>query len=185
MFDINLNPTRKDVKWFCALLLLFAAALGAAAWLKGPGFVAIGIILGVAWLTSLVLNGSNRKDQLIGILLPAMCLTIGLCTRGGTPPSLLASVIWGLGLVMAVLGMAVPAVGSALFRGWMAAGLPIGWTISHLILGVAYYLVLTPIGLLMRLLGHDPMSRRFDADAETYWEPHETPKQTSRYFRQF
>ena len=65
MFDINLNPTRKDVKWFCALLLLFAAALGAAAWLKGPGFVVIGIILGVAWLTSLVLNGSNRKDQLI------------------------------------------------------------------------------------------------------------------------
>ena len=40
---------------------------------------------------------------------------------------------------------------------WMALAFPIGWTVSHLLLLIVYYLVLTPIGLLMRLFGYDPL----------------------------
>ena len=41
-----------------------------------------------------------------------------------------------------------------------AIALPIGILVSTVVLAVTYYLVLTPIGLLARLFGYDPMARR-------------------------
>ena len=69
--------------------------------------------------------------------------------------------------------------------GWMLAAVPIGWTISHLVLGIVFFAVVTPIGLLMRLLGRDPMDRRFDPNAKTYWAQRLPVGATDRYFRQF
>ena len=65
------------------------------------------------------------------------------------------------------------------------ATFPIGLGVSHFILAVVYYLVLTPIGLLLRFSSYDPMGRRFDRSAKTYWTPHETEEGTERYFKQF
>ena len=66
----------------------------------------------------------------------------------------------------------------------MVAAFPIGWTVSHLLLGSIFYLVITPIGLLLRALGHDPMERKFDREAKTYWIEHERAE-TARYFRMY
>ena len=54
-----------------------------------------------------------------------------------------------------------------------------------LILAVVYYLVLFPIGLILRLRGYDPMQRRFDRSAKSYWTPREQEEGTERYFKQF
>ncbi len=62
---------------------------------------------------------------------------------------------------------------------------PIGLVISYVILAATYYLVLTPIGLVLRLFGYDPMHRRFDREAKTYWVPREEDANTDRVFRQF
>ena len=44
--------------------------------------------------------------------------------------------------------------------------IPIAWTVSHLLAGgVAYFLVATPIALVLRALGRDPMRRSFDRRA--------------------
>jgi len=67
----------------------------------------------------------------------------------------------------------------------VALTFPIGWTISHLIMGLIYYAVLTPIGLLLRLIGHDPLRRKLDPQAETYWVAHCPPPNDQRYFRQY
>jgi hypothetical protein len=40
---------------------------------------------------------------------------------------------------------------------------------SHIILALVYYIVLTPIGVFMRMLGKEPLSLRFDRNAESYW----------------
>jgi hypothetical protein len=50
------------------------------------------------------------------------------------------------------------------------------------ILFVAYFLVITPVGLVVRWF-HDPMQRLFDRAAPSYWIPREQPER-SRYFRQ-
>jgi hypothetical protein len=79
----------------------------------------------------------------------------------------------------------VPAVARWLWIVWMCAAFPIGWTVSHVLMGVIYYLVVTPIGWLLRLAGRDSMGRTFDRAASTYWVPHRPPESTDSYFRQF
>jgi hypothetical protein len=89
------------------------------------------------------------------------------------------------GLLAIVVGIVRPEWMRIVFVGWMCAAFPIGWTVSHLLMGMIYFLVITPIGLAMRLLGRDPLERRFDRTAETYWARRDERVDSSRYFRQF
>ena len=79
----------------------------------------------------------------------------------------------------------VPAWQTAIYRGWLYSVAPIGWVVSHVLLGLLYYLLVTPIGLIMRLVGYDPMQRKLDRSATTYWQLRPEPSQAKRYFRQF
>jgi hypothetical protein len=65
-------------------------------------------------------------------------------------------------------------------------GHALGWFNTRLILILLFYLVFTPIGLVLRLLGKDLLNRKFDPEAPTYWisKPKE-PFDPKRYERQF
>ena len=78
--------------------------------------------------------------------------------------------VWAVGVaaVLLVPALVWPPALEPLFKGWMFIGHVLGWINTRIILGLVFYLMVTPIGLLMRLLGKDPMSRRFDAGARTY-----------------
>ena len=94
--------------------------------------------------------------------------------------------LWAAAVVVPVVGRAWPRFMRLVFLGMSYLAWPIGFVVSHVVLAVVYYLVVTPIGLVLRLAGHDPMGKRFDPEATTYWHPRE--KETSdpaRYFRQF
>ena len=93
--------------------------------------------------------------------------------------------LWGIGGGVAVVYYLVPPLKKTIFLGWMYFAYPIGWVMSHLLLSIIYYVILTPIGLLMRLFGYDPMQRKWDAGASTYWIEKETDESPRRYFRQF
>jgi hypothetical protein len=67
----------------------------------------------------------------------------------------------------------------------MYAAYPIGWVVSHVLLALIYFGVLTPIGRIMAVCGYDPMERRFDRAASSYWIEREPNRDASRYFRQF
>jgi hypothetical protein len=93
----------------------------------------------------------------------------------------------GLGAIVSIaLGLSRPAWMRIVFLMWMGAAFPIGWLISHTLMAMIYFLVITPIGLLMRLLGRDPLVRRFDRNASSYWMSRPSvPIDPARYFRQF
>src|SRR5262249_39080951 len=103
--------------------------------------------------------------------------------RTGSLP--VSAAVWAAGFVLSLTGYLVPALRRPLFVGWMCAAYPIGWVVSHLVLMTIFYLVLTPIGMLMRLFGRDPMTRSFDRSAQSYWVAHNPGGDASRYFRQF
>ena len=96
-----------------------------------------------------------------------------------------AAVILVLAGGAGVAGLGRPSLLRPVYVVWMMAVLPIGWTISHLAMAGIYYLVVTPIGLIMRLGGHDPMHRRFDRAARSYWRARPPEARKGRYFRQF
>jgi hypothetical protein len=97
----------------------------------------------------------------------------------GTTLLVLASVITG------GIGLARPAWIRLVYVGWMVAVFPIGWVMSHVLLAVIYFVVLTPIALLVRWRRGDPLHRQFDAAAPTYWTPRRPAENTERYFRQY
>ena len=59
------------------------------------------------------------------------------------------------------------------------------WTLSHVALAATYYLVLTPIGLLLRLVHGNPLDRAPDRSAASYWTARRPLRDVRRYFRQF
>ncbi len=87
---------------------------------------------------------------------------------------------------MPVVGWVIPSFMRLVFVGMSYLAWPIGFVVSHVVLAAVYYLVLTPIGLLMRVFGYDPMARRFDREAASYWHERATAgSEAKRYFRQF
>ncbi len=186
LIEINLDPTRRQLSQFGWMLLAFAGALGVMAIWKPHGLIDAAWILGTAVVVSLFLNTSSpRSRQALGFLLPVIFGLIGTAVRDGVPPLKVAGVIWGMGVVLSTVVWAWPAFARTVFIGWMSAGEPIGWTISHLILAIIFYLVITPIGVVMRLLGRDPMQRRFEPNAASYWSPRKQVNDVKRYYRQF
>jgi hypothetical protein len=68
-----------------------------------------------------------------------------------------------------VIALATPGLLLPLNRLWTAFARRLGRLNNVLLLGAFFYLVVLPAGLVMRLLGHDPMTRRLSPDAPTYW----------------
>ncbi len=131
-------------------------------------------------------NPSVRELRQFGtIWFPAFFVLIGgivLYASGSLPWAL---GIWIAAACVTLLGLALPWVTRLVFLGWMYAAYPIGWVISHLLLGVIFYGIVTPTGVLARLARGDSLHRRPDPTAATYWVKRETEREADRYFRQF
>jgi hypothetical protein len=78
---------------------------------------------------------------------------------------------WVLGTVLGVWGLAAPASLRPIYRGWMRFGLLASRITTPIILGIVFYIVIMPMGLVMRLFGHDPMRRRLDIEDASYRVP--------------
>lgn len=70
------------------------------------------------------------------------------------------------------------------YRGWMAIGYALGWLNTRLILGLIFYFIFTPMGVIMRLFGYNSMSLHFDTSASTYKIPG-TPREARHVEHQF
>jgi multisubunit Na+/H+ antiporter MnhG subunit len=90
-----------------------------------------------------------------------------------------------LGIACIFLAAIAPQALRPIYVGLTVATFPIGWIVSHIILAILFFGILTPIGLVMRLIGRDTMQRRFMPNQKTYWEPRETVTDPRQYFRQF
>ncbi|MCX7418953.1 MAG: SxtJ family membrane protein [Planctomycetia bacterium] len=99
-----------------------------------------------------------------------------------TGPVVMASVASAIGLV----GLTIPMAIRGVYVVWMIAVWPIGWVVSHVLLATIFFGVMTPIGLILRALGRDPMRKKLDRTAKTYWitRPAEE-SDPQQYFRQF
>lgn len=75
---------------------------------------------------------------------------------------------WVIGGILGGCALLAPASLRPVYAGWMKFGQIMNWVNTRLILGIVFFGVLLPVGLLMRLFGRDPMHRRRDSEASTY-----------------
>ncbi len=121
MIDLNLNPSKRDLRIFSLAALVFLTFVGWVVWRKS-----------------------------------------GSATAGG--------VLVAVGVLIAILGLSVPRAVRPLFVALMVINYPIGWVVTHVVMALIFYLVVTPLGVIMRLCGRDPMERRFDPTRQNLLE---------------
>jgi hypothetical protein len=108
--------------------------------------------------------GPNRS---FGLMLGAVCaIAAVLAHRAGRG----SDVVWAiLAIVLVLTALIIPRVLAPARRGWLKIGHWLGFVINPIVLGAVYGAVFIPFGALMRLFRSDPMARRFDPAAKSYW----------------
>ena len=94
-------------------------------------------------------------------------------------------VLGAIALAGGLLALVAPSWLRPVYVAWMVAAFPIGWTVSLVMLAILYYGLFTPIALFFRMIGRDPLDRKLQPAAESYWTPKTTPTDPRRYFKQF
>ena len=91
-------------------------------------------------------------------------------------------VLWGVGVLLAIAAF-VPKLGRVAYLGVYLPTSIIGYVLSYLILGLIFFLVITPLALLLRWKDKDLLKQRGPAKAE--WSPVKAVKTEDSYYRQF
>lgn len=116
-------------------------------------------------------EGSSNRS--FGLVFAAFFGVIGLLPLVmGRPPR-----VWPIltGLLFLLAALLFPSALAPLNRLWFKLGLLLHRVVSPIALGIMFFLVFTPMGLLMRAMGKDPLRLRRDANAQTYWIDRQPP----------
>jgi hypothetical protein len=125
-----------------------------------------------------------RELRKFGITMAVAFAVLGglLLWRGHWQPKYF---FWVAGAFL-VLGLAVPVVLRPVQRAWMAFAIVLGWVMTRVILVVLYYVGITPIALIARLVGKRFLDLRFEPTRASYWITRPAPDRgKERYKSQF
>ena len=86
---------------------------------------------------------------------------------------------------LGLIGLLHPPLMRWIFVAASVAAFPIGWVATHLILGILFYIVLTPLALFFRLKGRDILKRQRPPANASMWETKEPTTDPARYLRQY
>ena len=118
-------------------------------------------------------NQKQSSDRFFGLTFFAVFLIMALWPWLRHGPIRLSA----LGIALGFLGVSLiaPAMLSPLNRLWLKLGALLHSVTSPIILGVMFFLVITPTGRIMRLLGKDILRLEFDRNVHSYWIRREPP----------
>jgi len=110
---------------------------------------------------------TNKELRKFGITLAiAFAILGGLLFWRDKPAGPYLFIISGLFLVT---GLIIPRLLSPVEWGWMKIAHALGYVMTRLLLTITFYIMITPIGIVMKILGKDPLRMRFDKEADSYW----------------
>jgi hypothetical protein len=75
---------------------------------------------------------------------------------------------WTIASIFVIVSIVHPKLLNHIYIAWMKIGHVLGWINTRLILSLLFFGLLTPIGLILRLLGKDPLLKKIDPNALTY-----------------
>src|SRR5882724_2333851 len=93
----------------------------------------------------------------------------------------LSQVTLPVGALLLILGIIFPRALVYPNRAWMALAEVLSFISTRIILAFVYFAILTPIGVVKRLFGWDPLNRRA-AGSETYWRPYSERQRDRRHY---
>ena len=115
--------------------------------------------------------GSNRSFGIVFFIVFILLAIYPLINQGEVR-------IWSLivSFLFLFLGLLNSKILTPLNKLWFKFGILLGKIISPIIMGIIYFLVVTPIGLLMRLFGKDVLNLKLNKNESSYWVEKVGPK---------
>lgn len=128
---------------------------------------------------------SNRDLNILAILFLVILGLIGaymIFWKGSA-----SGYYWMVAGVILALARLIRPLFHLIYRLWIGFSVTLGYFISRALLTFIFFVVILPTGLLMRLFGKDPMDRKIDPNAPTYWIQREPQEEQTieRYEKQF
>ncbi|MDP6707764.1 MAG: SxtJ family membrane protein [Alphaproteobacteria bacterium] len=113
------------------------------------------------------------SERAFGLVFAAVFALIGLWPLLGNGSIRL----WALAIAALILGLALllPRALAPANRAWHRLGLLMHRVMTPLVMSVIFFVTVTPMAVLMRLLGKDPLRLRREPEAQSYWIPREPP----------
>jgi len=116
---------------------------------------------------------AGSSDRTFGLVIAGVCLVVALGPlRHGHAPRWWVLAVAG---VFSLIALLRPVLLARLNRLWTRLGVLLGKVASPIALGVLFYGVITPVAIVIRLTGNDPLRLKLDRDADTYWIAREPP----------
>ena len=109
-------------------------------------------------------NKENNKS--FGILFFIVFLLIAIWPVINSEPIRIWSII--ISILFLILGITNSKILTPLKRGWIKLGEILGKVVAPIIMGFIYFIIITPLGILMRLFGKDLLNIKFNKD-KSYW----------------
>jgi hypothetical protein len=117
------------------------------------------------------------SDRAFGCTVGTVLMVIGalkVFLAGAPHPS--ACLIFGAGALLLLFGIAAPSRLSMLNRLWLKLGAAIAKMVNPIVLAVLFFMVVTPMAFVVRMLGKQPLRLAPDRPAATYWIDRDTPE---------
>lgn len=115
----------------------------------------------------------TSSDRSFGLVFTLALAAIGLWPmKSGAGPRWWALVLSALFLLA---GLFAPRVLAPLNRAWTQLGLLLGRVMTPIVMGIIFFLVITPMALLGRLRGRDPLRLKKEPEAASYWIERQPP----------
>jgi hypothetical protein len=124
-------------------------------------------------------NDRQLRQFAVGALVAACVVAMSIWR---TAPVAAVTIAVG-GVALCALGLARPRALRLVYVSLIAITYPIGFLLSHLLLRLIYYGLFTPLGVVFRLRGRDPL-RLKRPEGPSYWLSYQMPSDSTSYYRQ-
>jgi hypothetical protein len=126
---------------------------------------------------------TDRQLRQFGLIALAAFPLLGwLWSAGNITVVYVAAAAGGL---LAVVGLLCPRAIKPVFLALSLLAIPIGMLVSEIALGLIFYGLFVPMGLVFRLIGRDALQRKFHREANTYWQHKRQPADAASYLQQW
>ena len=140
-------------------------------------------------MSTIKIDTSDKSEQRkFGIVMAIAFVVIGIIRWAfkSFDPASLPLYLWGIAIPFLVLGIVWPRSLQPIFVVWIKFAEVLNWVMTRFFLGITFYGMMTPIGIIKRVFGGDVLHRSWEPDVPSYWQDAEkAPTDPAAYKQQF
>lgn len=122
-----------------------------------------------------------RREREFGLVVGGVLLLLSVwwIYRGKFPA--VSKYFIAIGALLVLLGLVLPRALVWPNKAWMGLAEVLSFISTRIILGFVFFGIVTPIGVIKRLMGWDPLNRRAGA-SDSYWQPYSERQRNTRHY---